>query len=324
MATLKDVKAKINGVKQTQKITRAMNMVAASRLRGAQNKMEAFKPYAAKFREVLGSLAARAGENTTNPLFIQREAIKNVHIILFTSDRGLCGGFNSNLLAETVKLMRGVKEKYPDAQFSFTCFGRKGYSWCVKNGFTVVERHIGVVGAKFDFATAVKAGNNAIKGFLGQLEGENAIQYDEVFLVYGSFVRMSLQMPVAQKILPVDISEATVTQTAVVENEHAEAETAPDEGGYNRETYLPEHLCEPSEKELLSDMLPRNIYVQTYNALLETSASEHAARMFAMENATKACKDIISNLQLSYNKARQAAITSELIDIVGGAGALQG
>ena len=323
MATLKDVKAKINGVKQTQKITRAMNMVAASRLRGAQNKMEAFKPYAGKFREVLGSLAARAGDNTTNPLFMQRENVKNVHIILFTSDRGLCGGFNSNLLAETVKLMRGVKEKHADVQFSFTCFGRKGYSWCVKNGFNVVERHIGVVGAKFDFATAVKAGSDAIKGFLGRLEAEGALQYDEVFLVYGSFIRMSLQQPVAQKILPVDITEAMRQETAAEEGEAVETvEHGADD--YNRETYLPEHLCEPSEKELLTVMLPRNIYVQIYNALLETSASEHAARMFAMENATKACKDIISNLQLSYNKARQAAITSELIDIVGGAGALQG
>lgn len=149
------------------------------------------------------------------------------------------------------------------------------------------------------------------------------MQYDEVFMVYGSFVRMSLQLPVSQKILPVDISQSTQQETVVEENENAET-AEHDADGYNRETYLPEHLCEPSEKELLSDMLPRNIYVQIYNALLETSASEHAARMFAMENATKACKDIISNLQLSYNKARQAAITSELIDIVGGAGALQG
>lgn len=323
MATLKDVKAKINGVKQTQKITRAMNMVAASRLRGAQNKMVAFKPYAGKFREVLGSLAARAGEGTTIPLFIQRENIKNVHIVLFTSDRGLCGGFNSNLLSETQKLMQGIKAKYPEVLFSFTCFGRKGYSWCLKNDFEIVERHLGVVGAKFDFSMAVKAGNNAIKSFLGQLETEGAVQYDEVFLVYGSFVRMSLQLPVAQKMLPVDISAALQPQTPAEENADADA-VEHDADGYNRETYLPEHLCEPSETELLADMLPRNIYVQIYNALLETSASEHAARMFAMENATKACKDIISNLQLSYNKARQAAITSELIDIVGGAGALQG
>lgn len=323
MATLKDVKAKINGVKQTQKITRAMNMVAASRLRGAQNKMENFKPYAGKFREVLGSLAERAGENTSIPLFIQRENVKNVHIILFTSDRGLCGGFNTNLLAETVQLMRKVKEKHPAVQFSFTCFGRKGYSWCIKNGFNVTERHIGVVGAKFAFTTAVTAGNNAIKSFLGKFEAEDALQYDEVFMIYGSFVRMSLQLPVAQKILPVDISEATKNEAAAEDAGNAET-VANDADGYNRETYLPEHLCEPSEKELLSNMLPRNVYVQIYNALLETSASEHAARMFAMENATKACKDIIANLQLSYNKARQAAITSELIDIVGGAGALQG
>lgn len=321
MATLKDVKTKITGVKQTQKITRAMNMVAASRLRSAQNKMEAFKPYAAKFREVLGSLAARAGESTTNPLFMEREEIKNIHIIMFTSDRGLCGGFNSNIIAETVKLMRTSKEEHSGVEFSFTCFGRKGFNWCVKNGFNVVNKYLGVVGAKFDFATAAKAGNNAIKSFLGQNEGEGCLQDDEVYLVYGSFVRMSLQVAVSQRILPVDINAAGADETPA---DAAETKPVVAEESYNRETYLPEHLCEPSEKELLTVMLPRNIYVQTYNALLETSASEHAARMFAMENATKACKDIISSLQLSYNKARQAAITSELIDIVSGAGAMQG
>ena len=324
MATLKDVKLKINGVKQNQKITRAMNMVAASRLRSAQNKMEAFKPYAVKFREVLGSLAARAGENTTNPLFMRRAEIKNVHIMLFTSDRGLCGGFNSNILSETTRLMRAVREEHPNAAFSFTCFGRKGFSWCAKNGFNVVNHYIGVVGARFDFSTAVNAGTDAIKGFLGKLEGEDAIQYDEVYMVYGSFVRLSLQEPVMQQILPVHITADSGTETAEDEAATETVENQYTGEGYDRETYLPEHLCEPGEAELLGVMLPRNVFVQVYNALLETSASEHAARMFAMENATKACKDIISNLQLSYNKARQAAITSELIDIVGGAGALRG
>lgn len=323
MATLKDVKAKISGVKQTQKITRAMNMVAASRLRGAQTKMEAFKPYAAKFREVLGSLAERAGDNTSNPLFIERDEIKQVHIVLFTSDRGLCGGFNSNLLAKTTQLMKDVRAQHPQAQFSFTCFGRKGYSWCLKNNYKIVDTHIGVVGARFDFALASKTGHILIKSFLGEYNDEDCLQYDEVYLIYGSFVRMSLQEAMSQRILPVDIRDAKIADdhAAAVATEEALEHAAT---GYSRDTYLPEHLCEPSEKELLGEMLPRNIYVQIYNALLETSASEHAARMFAMENATKACKDIISNLQLSYNKARQAAITSELIDIVGGAGALQG
>lgn len=323
MATLKDVKTKIGGVKQTQKITRAMNMVAASRLRSAQNKMEAFRAYASKFREVLDSLAARAEDTTSIPLLDRREEVKQVHIALFTSDRGLCGGFNSNIMAQAMGLIRTIREEHPQAVFSFTCFGRKGYNWCMKNGFTVIEKHIGVVGAHFDFNTASTAGANFIRAFLGKIEAEDAVQYDQVYLVYGSFVRMSLQAPVVQKILPVDITPVVTNETVAAEGETAEHH-AVEEKSYNRETYLPEHLCEPSEKDLLSVMLPRNIYVQIYNALLETSASEHAARMFAMENATKACKDIISNLQLSYNKARQAAITSELIDIVGGAGALQG
>jgi len=297
MATLKDIQLKIGAVKKTRQITKAMNMVAASRLRGAQTSMEAFRPYAGKFSEVLSSLAQRAGEES-NPLLVAKEEVKKIHLVLCTSDRGLCGGFNVNLIEKAAAFM---KERTADGiDFSFTNIGKKGRSWCRKEKFQIDSEHLGVVGGSFGFNVAVRIGRSLVNAFL---EGT----YDEVYVVYAEFGSMSRQLPVLQQLLP-------ILPIGVGETEEAE-ETG---------TYLPEHICEPSTDSLLADMLPRNVYVQIYRALLETSTSEHAARMMAMDNATKACNDMLENLTLVYNKARQAAITAELMDIVGGAEALKG
>ena len=294
MATLKDIQLKINAVKKTQQITKAMNMVAASRLRGAQSSMEAFRPYANKFSEVLGSLAGRAGEEA-NPLLVPKEEVKNAHVVLCTSDRGLCGGFNMNLIEKAQAFMK--EKAAADIDFSFTNLGKKGRDWCRKENLQIDSEHLGVVGASFGFNIAARIGQNLIDAFL-------AGTYDEVYIVYAEFVSMARQLPVLQQLLPIP---------PIVAEEAEEAGS-----------YMPEHICEPSTDSLLGDMLPRNVYVQIYSALLETSTSEHAARMMAMDNATKACRDMIENLTLVYNKARQAAITAELMDIVGGAEALRG
>ncbi|MGD2037469.1 MAG: ATP synthase F1 subunit gamma [Desulfobacterales bacterium] len=294
MATLKDIQLKIAAVKKTQQITKAMNMVAASRLRGAQTSMEAFRPYAGKFFEVLGSLAQRAGEES-NPLLVPKEEVKKVHLVLCTSDRGLCGGFNVNLIEKADAFMK--ERAGGGIDFSFTNFGKKGRDWCRKENLQIDTEYLGVVGASFGFNVAATAGKNLVDAFL---EGT----YDEVYLVYAEFVSMARQLPVLQQLLPIPPIEAEETE-----------ETG---------AYMPEHICEPSTDSILGDMLPRNVYVQIYSALRETSTSEHAARMMAMDNATKACRDMIENLTLVYNKARQAAITAELMDIVGGAEALKG
>jgi len=300
MATLKDIQLKIAAVKKTKQITKAMNMVAASRLRGAQTGMEAFRPYAGKFAEVLGSLSQRAGEET-NPLLVAREEVKKVHVVLCTSDRGLCGGFNVNLIEKAEAFM---KEKATGGiDFSFTNMGKKGRNWCRKEKLEIDREYLGVVGGSFGFNVAATVGKTLVNAFL---QGT----YDEVHLVYAEFVSMAKQLPVLQQLLPMRPIETGVA-------EESEEST---EGG----TYMPEHICEPSTDSLLGDMLPRNVYVQIYSALLETSTSEHAARMMAMDNATKACNDMLENLTLVYNKARQAAITAELMDIVGGAEALKG
>lgn len=296
MPTLKDVQNKIAAVKKTQQITKAMNMVAASRLRGAQNHMEAFRPYARKFAEVLGSLAQKT-EDAVHPLLIQREEVKRIHIALCTSDRGLCGGFNINLIEKAAAFMK--EKSAQGVEFSFTNFGKKGRNWCRSNKLKIDSEQIGVVGSTFGYHVAVNNGRRMVESFLSG-------DYDEVYIVYAEFLSMAKQVPVLQRLLPITAIETVVEETDP---------NAP---------YMPEHICEPSPAELLAEMLNRNVYVQINSALLETSTSEHAARMMAMDNATKACKDMIENLTLAYNKARQAAITAELMDIVGGAEALRG
>lgn len=299
MATLKDVKNKISGVKKTKQITKAMNMVAASRLRGAQTSMDAFRPYAVKFSEVLGSLAGKTGEEA-NPLLVPREDVKKIHIVLTTSDRGLCGGFNINLTDRAKKFLE-EKTAEADVDISFTLFGKKGRDWARKKGLTIADEYIGVIGGTFDFSIASNSGRKLIDKFLDGV-------YDEVYIVYSEFVSSARQVPVIKQLLPIPPIET------------AEEEA----GGETDKPYLAEHIAEPSPAELLGELLPRSVFVQIYSALLETSTSEHAARMAAMNNATNACNDILERLTLAYNKARQAAITAELMDIVGGAEALKG
>ena len=296
MPTLKDVELKIKGVKKTKQITKAMNMVATSRLRGAQQNMDAFRPYAGKFAEVLGSLAEKAGEEAS-PLLVPKEAVKKIHVVLCTSDRGLCGGCNINLIEKAEALLR--EKAGDDVTFSLTYFGKKGRDWGRKTDYEKLEEYLGVVGSTIDFSLAATAGRQLVYGFLSDA-------YDEVYVIYARFVGMGKQVPTVQQLLPIPPIEAE------------EAEASGDE------PYQAEHICEPSVDELLGVLLPRNVFVQLFSALLETSTSEHAARMMAMDNATKACNDMIENLTLAYNKARQAAITADLMDIVGGAEALKG
>ena len=197
MPTLKEVQLKIQGVKKTKQITKAMNMVATSRLRGAQGAMDGFRPYAEKFSEVLGSLAEKAGEEAS-PLLIPKEEVRKIHIVLCTSDRGLCGGFNINL---TDAAKNHIKNNpIEGAEYSFTCFGKKGGAWCRKAKYSISETHLGVVGSKFGFNVASTTGKKLVDGFL---DG----QYDEVYIVYSEFVSMAKQLPVVQKLLPIPPSK---------------------------------------------------------------------------------------------------------------------
>ena len=296
MAQLKEVKMKISAVKKTKQITKAMNMVAASKLRGAQQNMEAFRPYANKFAEVLDSLVEKSGEGAS-PLTIPRDEIKKVTIILCTSDRGLCGGFNANLVTRAEKFAKELTSN--DIQISFVAFGKKGRDWCRKTSQSTISEHIGIIGSRIGFHISSHVGQAMVDQFLRG-------SVDEVYVVFPEFKTVSKQVPVIRQILPI-IPE---------KSEKIESDT--------NQPFLAEHICEPSSDELLGDLMPTHVYVQIHRALLETSASEHAARMVAMDNATKACNDMIGSLTLAYNKARQASITADLMDIVGGAEALKG
>ena len=296
MASLKDVKIKIGGVAKTKQITKAMYMVASAKLRGAQARIERFRPYAGKFYDMLRDLAGKA-DDSGHPLLVAREEVKTVGIVLATSDRGLCGSFNINLISTALKLA-AAKRKEGKA-VKFYCIGKKGRDAVSKAGYEVAQQIVGQMN-NIEFHMANTVGLTIIDGYLsGNL--------DEVFLIYGEFVSMARQIPVTLPLLPIVPAKAPEDEKA--------AETA---GAASEYTY------EPGEAALLAELLPRFVKVQVYRGLLDTSASEHAARMAAMDNATRNCDELVADLTLLYNKTRQASITTELIDIVGGVEALNG
>ncbi len=290
MPSLKDVKMKIGGVKKTSQITKAMNMVAAAKLRGAQQKMEDFRSYAEKFNAAMGNLSS-AMDSGAFPLMEKRE-VKTVEILVVTSDRGLCGSFNSNILKMTDKLI--AKLEAEGKKVSLVCVGKKSASYFRKTG-KIRQRHVDLM-STFQMFNARAIAQDIAGNFLA---GDS----DEVRIVYGKFQSVAIQRPAEQLFLPIQPSAVT-----------AEEAPASASGSY---------IYEPSTEEIMEVLLPLYMNVMVYHAMLEVSASEHASRMTAMDNATNACKDIIHNLTLIYNKARQAGITAELMDIVGGAEALK-
>lgn len=288
MASLKDIKRKVTGVKKTKQITRAMNMVAASKFKSAQMKMENFRPYAGKFMDVLNSLALRV-ETMSHPLLAVRDP-RRIRVICMTSDRGLCGGFNTNLIKATERFM---KEKVKDGkEVALINVGRKGRDYFRKKA-NVLAQKVDVL-SKFDMTLAVSIADEVIVPFVKE-------EYDELYLIYNQFRNVSVQKPTVVRLFPLP----SIGQDADVD---------PDR-------FL-DYAYEPSEEALLQKLLPMYVHVLVYRALLETSAGENGARMAAMDNATNNCEELISSLTLKMNKARQAAITAELMDIVGGTEAL--
>jgi F-type H+-transporting ATPase subunit gamma len=291
MATLRDILRKIGAVKKTKQITRAMNMVAAAKLRGAQTKMESFDPYAAKFSEVLGNLASRI-EADIHPLLVKKEQISSLELLHFTGDRGLCGSFNSNLITMAEKWIKDRENQ--EIKCSLTTVGKKGKDYFGKRKYRLTDSHVNVYG-DIDISFI----NQMTRGLIDRyMTGE----IDEVYMIYSRFVSMAKQVPTLVKLIPIEPSKT--------EQEQETSGAA-------------EYLCEPDPETLLIELLPKHINVQIMNAFLQNETSEHAARMAAMDNATKNCSELIENLTLVYNKARQAAITAELMDIVGGAEALK-
>jgi F-type H+-transporting ATPase subunit gamma len=285
---LRDIRKRIGSVKDTQKITRAMKMVAAAKLRRAQDSIIRLRPYAIKTAEVLGAVAARVGEEE-HPLLRRREP-ERVFILVLTSDKGLCGSFNTNINRKAHRFLDEHKGRGGLVQLAVV--GKKGTSYFRHRSIEIAMDFKGVFGS-LDFEKAAEIARTIIDAY-----GKGDL--DAAYLCYNEFKSAMRQEVVVEPLLPIvpmDIPEAWVGS---------------------------ELIFEPDQATLLDRLLPMYVEIEVYRALLESVASEHGARMTAMENATNNAADMIKSLTLVYNKARQAAITKELMDIVGGTEALKG
>ncbi|MEM7436868.1 MAG: ATP synthase F1 subunit gamma [Myxococcota bacterium] len=289
MANLKDIRKRIGSVKSTQKITRAMKLVAGARLRKAQEGIERARPYAIKTLEVLSGVAARVGpDEEVHPLLARREP-KNVMLVVLTSDRGLAGAFNSNINKAAYLKWKELEAAGSDVTFGI--IGRKGRDYFTRRNANIRHDFLGV----FEDLTTEKAGE--IGRYI--VNDYTSLHLDACYLVYNEFKSAISQEVVVEPFLP------------IVPLAHPEED-------------LSDFIYEPSQEALLDNLLPMHVQVQIYRALLESVASEHGARMTAMDAATNNASDMIDRLTLQYNRARQAAITKELMEIIGGAEALKG
>ncbi len=285
MSNLRDIRRRIQSVKNTEQITKAMKMVAASRLRRAQEAILASRPYALKMLEVLSSLALRTNPEA-HPLLVTREP-KKTDMVVVTSDRGLCGAFNSNILRKAEQFMA----EHPDWEFSMHLVGRKAVEYFKRREVNTRKISLDIL-ADVSLPHAMAIGNDVVESYLEE-------EFDQVFMVYNEFKSAIQQMVVVEQLLPIKPMEVTEDHVAV------------------------EYLYEPSEDMVLEELLPRHINIQVFRVLLESVASEHGARMTAMDAASKNAGEMIDKLTLLYNRSRQAAITKELMEVVSGAEAIK-
>ncbi|MCP3176171.1 ATP synthase F1 subunit gamma [Desulfuromonas sp. KJ2020] len=284
MASLKDIKKRISSVKNTSQITKAMKMVSAAKLRRAQDAVVSARPYAEKMLEVLSSLALR--EDTEAHPLLQQRGKGRALVVLMTADRGLCGGFNANISKAVERFVRQNPEGFADIDIMI--IGRKGRDYLrTRKGMNIVKVHENITGS-ISYSTASLLGQDIVSEYT---EGK----YDAVYLAYNAFRSAISQDPLIEKLLPIVPLEV-------------------EEG-----THVPQYLYEPNRGEVLDQILPKHIEVQIFRGLLESVASEHGARMSAMDSASRNAKEMISKLTLQYNRARQAAITKELMEIISGA-----
>jgi len=306
MPNLKDLRVRIASVKSTQKITSAMKMVAAAKLRRAQEQAEAARPYAERMERMLASLAAASAGREGAPELLAGKGRDQVHLLVVsTSDRGLCGGFNSSIVREVRR--RITKLRSDGKTIKLLCVGRKGRDQLRREfADAIIDTIEDVTRPRLRFDAA-----EAIAKRIAQMF--EAGEFDVCTIYYARFQSAISQIVTAQQLIPF----------APAEGDGAEAtEPSGASDGASGGDSLAVYEYEPSEEDILAALLPRNLAVQVFRALLENNASEHGARMTAMDNATRNAGDMIDNLTLTYNRTRQAVITSELIEIISGAEAL--
>ena len=304
MSNLKDLKVRINSVKSTQKITSAMKMVAAAKLRRAQEGAEAARPFASRMERMVAAVGDSIAGIEGAPKMLAGTGKQDTHLIVAcTADRGLCGGFNSSIAREVRKMVINLKAEGKTVKI--LCIGRKGRD-NLKRDYesNIIDTIEGIGKSSVEYTEATDVADRITAMF-------DEDDFDICTIVFNCFQSAMTQIPTAQQLIPFAAPEA---------EEEKNGETAPkatDEGPF------PIFIFEPEEQDILSELLPRNIGVQIFQALLESAASEHGARMTSMDNATRNAGEMIDKLSIIYNRTRQAAITTELVEIVSGAEALK-
>jgi F-type H+-transporting ATPase subunit gamma len=294
MTTAREVRLRIRSVKNIAQVTRALQAVSASKVRKAMQAVMRTRPYATKAWQVLTHIADQPGRESLHPLLTRREEVRSVLVVLVTGDRGLAGAFTTNIVRFTLEQFN----EYP-VPVRFITVGRKGRDLMRRQGKKIIADRSNLPPDP-TFGNVSEIGYIAVEEFL-------AAQCDEVYLVYTDFINMVTQIPTMKKMLPLEIGEAEDRVQDFARSERGLAAS---------------YIYEPGQLQILDEIIPRFTALQVYHAVLESLASEHAARMVAMKNATDSATELAGGLQLEYNKARQQGITNEMLDIAGGAEAL--
>ena len=304
MATLRDIRGRINSVKNTQQVTRAMKMVAAAKLRKAQERIFQTRPYATEIGEIISHVKGKS-DPTSHPLFLEREERLGALLVVITGDRGLAGAFNGNIIKLTEQTIeREYASQRAAGRLHLVGVGRKGYEYFAKRGYDMVGDFRGVF-RDLSFGTAQKIVELAVDGFV---EG----RWDEVKVIYNEFKNTISQNRIAEPFLPIPKEHFLTPVMEQVVKHQPEV----------KEGRVVDYIFEPDAKTILNVLVPRYLNYQLWRALLESNAAEQGARMVAMDNATTNADELLRTLRLEYNRARQSAITKELLEIVAGADAL--
>lgn len=304
MASLRDIRTRINSVRNTQQVTRAMKMVAAAKLRRAQERIFKTRPYAYRLSEIISRLKDQL-DPTLHELFREREQVRSILFVVVTADRGLAGAFNSNIIKEAEQAMAEYKDLRGSGDLYVLAVGRKGYEHFAKRGYQMVGSFRGVFD-NLEFGTAHDVVEIAVDGYI---DGK----WDGVKVAYNEFKNTISQNRVVEPFLPIPREQFL---TPVMAEESNDRET-------REKGSQVDFIFEPGAENILEVLIPRYLGYQMWRVLLESNASEQGARMVAMDNATSNADDLLRDLRLKYNRARQSAITTELIEIVSGANALQ-
>ncbi len=306
MGSLKEIRNRIGSVQNTQQITKAMKMVAAAKLRKAQDAIQKMRPYASKLNDITAHVSDSLEESNSYHKYFQQREMNRVLLIPMTADKGLCGAFNNNIQKLTNQVIR---ERYPEmfqqGKLDLLCIGKKGYEFFKKQEHNVVDGYTDF----FNKPTYEKT-MEIVEKVVGWYDYH---QYDRIEIIYNSFKNAVTYYPTAHQFLPIRSLSDIESQTRA--NEASDSSSAESDRKYD-------YLFEPSKQEIIEELVPKSLKIMFYKDVLDSSAAEHGSRMTAMDNATDNAEELISDLKLQYNKARQAAITKEISEIVGGAEAL--